>query len=93
MIEIAHAEALGQQSLHVYVDLGFRYIAAAYGLGDVFVHRATLHIGTPSCRKSRRCRRIFRYLVPLGQIEVADGAAVGHYKAVVIPFVAEYLLE
>ena len=90
-IEVTELKAGNEQSFQATVEIGFLDVSTTYGLGQMLVFRAALHVGACQDSLCRCLGTVFCRVVPTGQ-EVADGTAIAGDQTVEAPFVAQYLL-
>ena len=90
-IEVTELKAGNEQSFQATVEIGFLDVSTTYGLGQMLVFRAALHVGACQHGLGTGLGPVLGHIVPAGQ-EVADGAAVGGDQPVEAPFVAQDLL-
>ena len=90
-VEVAHLEAGDEQAAQRVVEVALLDVAAAHGLGQMAVLRATLHVGAGKDGLCRGFGAVLCGVVPAWQ-EVADGTAVARDEALEAPFVAKDLL-
>ena len=91
-VEVAEAEACGEQSLEAAVDVGFGQLAAAYGFGQVAVVLAALNVGAGAHGLGRGRDGVGRHFMASGRVEVPHGPAVAGDEAVESPQVAQQVL-